>query len=181
MTEYQRAVRMPARQPWKSCRWDNIITWNILYMLKRRNICEWTNLVMVLQHVMILCCIVGGYKSPAVTMYRGQLYNVTHWIKSCKLSGHTNSLQYFSNFEIHTFVNRYATVNSSFERNSLICTIFSTFVLCFHNILSSSLPQWKHSFTWDLGCLTTAAQLYSLPPINELIFCKILGVFLNPE
>ncbi len=55
---------------------------DVSYMLKRKNVLEWTNLVMVLQHVIMLCCIVGGYESPAARMYSDELFDVTHWKSS---------------------------------------------------------------------------------------------------
>ncbi len=81
--EYQGAARMPAWQPWKVAT-EIITTWNISYMLKRKNVLEWTNLVMVLQRVIMLCCIVGGYESPAARMYSDELFDVKHWIKSSR-------------------------------------------------------------------------------------------------
>ncbi len=78
---YQRAVRMSARQPWKVVA-EIMSFMKHFYILKRRKRFWWNNLVLVLQHIMKWWFNTVGYKSLTVSIYRGQLYDVTHWIKS---------------------------------------------------------------------------------------------------
>ncbi len=72
---------MSARQP---CKVASEITsfMKCFYILKRRKHFWWNNLVLVLWHIMKWWCNTVGYKSLTVPIYRGQLYDVMHWIKS---------------------------------------------------------------------------------------------------
>ncbi len=60
-------------------RWHH--AWNVFISVEKEKMFEWINSVVGLQHVMFWWYNDVGYKSPTGTMYRGQLYDVTHWIK----------------------------------------------------------------------------------------------------
>ncbi len=98
--EYQRAVRMPAQQPGKVS--TEIMSFmKHCYMLKRRKCFWWHNWCWYCD-IMKWWCNTVWYKSLTVSMYRGQWYDVTHWIKS-----YTNSSAILITYHIYFVFSRH--------------------------------------------------------------------------
>ncbi len=131
MTGYQRAVRMSARQPWKVAA-EIMSFMKLFYILKRRKHFWWNNLVLVLRHIMKWWCNTVGYKSLTMSIYRGQLYDVTHWIKSYTNSPAILILYHSFSFNLwrqdyHSFLNwtwNIFDVNHHFVNSSNIFIIY---------------------------------------------------------
>ncbi len=82
----------------KTRRWNDVTHETFYICWKGENI-------LMLWHTMKSWCNTVGYKSLTVTIVGGQLYDVTHWIKSSTNSGHTHSLPQCFKWTAHNIFN----------------------------------------------------------------------------